>query len=111
MQIELGFRDFKSHCYGHAFEDSLTRKSERIDILLLLHALAVFAAWLAGMAAEADGYQRRLNPFATKRRLYSLVRLGWEALGRRWLTRPVQAMLDTLESLSPEARQNMPLYG
>ncbi len=107
MQIELGFRDLKSHRYGQAFEDSLTRKSERIDILLLLHALAVFAAWLAGMAAESDGYQRRLNPFATNRRLYSLVRLGWEALARRWLTRPVQTMLDTLESLSPEARQNM----
>ncbi len=43
--------------------------------------------------------------------LYSLVRLVWEALARRWLARPVQAMLDTLESLSPEARQNMALYG
>ncbi len=62
-----------------ASQDSLTRKSERIDILLLLHVLAVFAAWLAGMAGEASGYQRRLNPFATQRRLYSLVRLGWEA--------------------------------
>ncbi len=92
------------------FEDSLTRKSERIDILLLLHALVVFAAWLAGMAAEADGYQRRLNPFATQRRLYSLVRLGWEALTRQWLTRPVQTMLDTLDSLSPEAQQNMALH-
>ncbi len=110
MQIELGFRDLKSHRYGQAFEDSLTRKSERIDILLLLHALAVFAAWLAGMAAEADGYQRRLNPFATNRRLYSLVRLGWEALTRRWLTRPVQAMLDALQSLSPETRQNMAVH-
>jgi len=110
MQIELGFRDLKSHRYGQAFEDSLTRKRERIDILLLLHALAVFAAWLAGMAAEADGYQRKLNPFATQRRLYSLVRLGWEALTRHWLTRPVQTMLDTLESLSPEAQQNMALH-
>ena len=110
MQIELGFRDLKSHRYGQAFEDSLTRKSERIDILLLLHALAVFAAWLAGMAAEADGCQHRLNPFATQRRLYSLIRLGWEALTRRWLTRPVQTMLDALHSLSPEARQNMAVH-
>lgn len=64
MQIELGFRDLKSHRYGQAFEDSLTRKCERIEILLLLHALAVFAAWLAGMAAEADGCPHRLNPHA-----------------------------------------------
>jgi len=95
------------HRYGQAFEDSLTRKSERIEILLLLHALAVFAAWLAGMAAEADGCQHRLNPHTAKRRLYSLIRLGWEALTRRWLTRPGQMMLDALHSLSPEAMQNM----
>ncbi|MBA3487393.1 MAG: hypothetical protein H0T88_09445 [Lysobacter sp.] len=66
----------------------------------MLHALAVFAAWLAGMAAEADGYQPQLNPFSAPRRLYSLVRLGWEALTRQWLTRPVQTMLDTLDSLT-----------
>jgi hypothetical protein len=45
-----------------------------------------------------------------KRRLYSLVRLGWEALTRRWLSQPVQTMLETLESLSPEARQNMAIH-
>ncbi|WP_170874356.1 transposase, partial [Xanthomonas graminis] len=36
MQIELGFRDLKSHRYGQAFEDSLSRKRERIETLLLL---------------------------------------------------------------------------
>jgi hypothetical protein len=30
MQIEQAFRDLKSHRYGHAFEDSLTRKHERM---------------------------------------------------------------------------------
>lgn len=83
MQIELGFRDLKSHRYGQTFEDSLTRTAERIEILLLLHALAMFVAWLAGMAAEAQDCHQRLNPFVSKRRLYSLTRLGWEALIRR----------------------------
>ncbi len=32
MQIELSFRDLKSHRYGHAFEDSLTRKGNRMEI-------------------------------------------------------------------------------
>jgi Transposase DDE domain len=36
MQIELSFRDLKSHRYGQGFEDSLTRKGERIEVLLLL---------------------------------------------------------------------------
>lgn len=36
MQIELSFRDLKSHRYGQSFEDSLTRKGARIEVLLLL---------------------------------------------------------------------------
>lgn len=36
MQIEESFRDLKSHRFGQAFEDSLTRKGPRIEILLLL---------------------------------------------------------------------------
>lgn len=109
MQIELGFRDLKSHRYGQAFEDSLTRKPERIEILLLLHALALFAAWLAGMAAEAGNCQHRFNPYPSKRRLYSLIRLGWEALTRHWLQRPDQLMIEVLRKPSPEATQNMAL--
>lgn len=109
MQIELGFRDLKSHRYGQAFEDSLTRSAERIEILLLLHALAMFVAWLAGMAAEAEHCQQRLNPYASKRRLYSLIRLGWEALTRRWLLHPDRAMFDVLQRLPFEARQHMAL--
>jgi len=107
MQIELGFRDLKSHRYGQAFEDSLTRKRDRIEILLLLHTLAVFAAWLAGMGAEAGHCQNRLNPYATRRRLYALVRLGWEALARGWLERPVNTLLNSLHRLSQEAIDNM----
>lgn len=88
MQIELAFRDMKSHRYGCAFEDSLTRKGPRIEILLLIHALAGFAAWLAGLAAENSGAKSRLVPSGTAshRPSYSLLRLGWEALRRGWLS-------------------------
>lgn len=59
------------------------------------------------MAAEAGHCQNRLNPYATQRRLYSLVRLGWEALARGWLGRPVNTLLDSLHRLSQEAIDNM----
>jgi hypothetical protein len=84
MQIELSFRDLKSHRYGHAFEDSLTRKGNRIEVLLLLHTMAAFASWLVGMACETAGIDQWLAPFRSKRRLYSIMRLGREALVRRW---------------------------
>ena len=83
MQIELSFCDLKSHRYGQAFEDSLTRKGERIEVLLLFSALAAFATWLVGIACEANGIDQWLAPFRPKRRLYSIMRPGREALVRR----------------------------
>ena len=101
MQIELSFRDLKSHRYGQAFEDSLTRKGERIEILLLLSALAAFTTWLVGMACEALGIDRRLTPFRSTRRLYSVMRLGREALVRRWLGVPLGKLIQYLRKPSP----------
>ncbi len=96
MQIELSFRDLKSHRYGQAFEDSLTRKDKRIEVLLLLSALAAFATWLVGMACEAAGIDQWLTPFRSKRRLYSVMRLGREALVRRWSNARLADLVDQL---------------
>jgi len=49
MQIEEAFRDLKSHRYGVGFEDSSTRRAERLSVLMMLHSLACFAAWLLGL--------------------------------------------------------------
>lgn len=96
MQIELSFRDLKSHRYGQGFEDSLTRKGERIEVLLLLSTLAAFATWLVGMACEASGLDTWLTPYRTKRRLYSVMRLGREALVRRWSSTRLGELIDQL---------------
>jgi len=101
MQIELSFRDLKSHRYGQAFEDSLTRKGPRIEVLLLLSALATFAAWLVGMACEASGIDQWLAPFRSKRRLYSVMRLGREALVRRWLKIPLNRLIEQMRNPTP----------
>lgn len=96
MQIELSFRDLKSHRYGDAFEDSLTRKGPRIAILLLLHAMAAFASWLVGLACESAGIDRWLSPHRAPRKLYSTMRVGREALRRGWPCDSVCALLDRL---------------
>ena len=101
MQIELSFRDLKSHRYGQAFEDSLTRKGPRIEVLLLLSALAAFATWLVSMACEASGIDQWLAPFRSKRRLYSVMRLGREALVRRWLRIPWDRLMEQLRHPAP----------
>lgn len=95
-QIELSFRDLKSHRDGQGFEDSLTRKGARIEVLLLPSAMAAFASWLAGMACEACGIDAWLTPFRSTRRLYSVMRLGREALVRRWSCTRLSALVDQL---------------
>lgn len=101
MQIELSFRDLKSHRYGQAFEDSLTRQGPRIEVLLLLSALAAFATWLVGIACEAAGIDQWLAPFRSKRRLYSVMRLGREALVRRWLQIPLSRLVELIRQPTP----------
>ena len=102
MQIELSFRDLKSHRYGQGFEDSLTRKGARIEVLLLLSAMAAFASWLVGMACEGCGIDAWLAPFRSKRRLYSVMRLGREALVRRWSSTRMSELIDQLRHPSPQ---------
>ena len=65
-------------------------------MLLLLNTLAAFATWLVGMACEASGIDTWLTPYRSKHRLYSVMRLGREALVRRWLPISVSRLLDQL---------------
>ena len=107
MQIELSFRDLKSHRYGQGFEDSLTRSGKRIEILLLVNALAAFASWLAGLACEALDIVRWLSPRRSTRKLYSVLRLGREALVRPWSIEPISRWLERLKSLPPTTLAQM----
>ena len=102
MQIELGFRDLKSHRYGQGMEDSLTRQGRRLQILLLVSTLANFVSWLAGLGCEATGVAQLLSPHRSTRKLYSTMRIGREALVRRWPLEPVSKWLDRIRSLPPE---------
>jgi hypothetical protein len=81
MQIEQSFRDLKSHRYGAAFEDSLTRDPRRLEMLLLIHLLATLAAWLEGLAVAAALLTAQ-PAIATRRPQHSAVWLGWESLRR-----------------------------
>jgi hypothetical protein len=85
MQIEESFRDLKSHRYGVGFEDSLTRKAERLTVLLMLNTLASLAAWLTGMAARATDHPDPLTRQASQRGRYSTIRRGMAWLRRTTL--------------------------
>ena len=52
MQIEETFRDLESHRYGWSLEDVRCRTPARVDVLLLIAALATVAMHMVGLAAR-----------------------------------------------------------
>jgi hypothetical protein len=83
MQIEQSFRDLKCDRFGCAFNHSLTRDPQRIAILLLIHALASFVAWLAALSIARTAQVRYGGVKSSRPQLhYSQLRMGWEALRR-----------------------------
>lgn len=57
FQIEEGFRDIKNSRLGFSFEESLTYKPERFEMLLLIAMLAILSVTILGKAGE----QRKLQ--------------------------------------------------
>lgn len=111
MQIELSFRDLKSHRFGQGFEDSRTRSAQRIEVLLLIHMLAVFAAWLTGLLLAETPLDQRMNPGTRQRRQYSQVRVGTEALARGWCLGSASRWLAGLKTLPAPVMENLSAEG
>ena len=77
MQIEETFRDLKSHRWGFALRYARTRRTERMETLLLIAALATLLLWLLGIAARARDWLRRFQANTVRHRdVLSTVFLG-----------------------------------
>ena len=111
MQIEKSFRDLKSVQYGCAFDHSLTRSCARLGVLLLIHALATFVAWLSGLTLdERKALDKYGGIFAARaRRHYSLLRLGSEALRRADPSILIGPLYETLVNW-PKRIEGIPAY-
>jgi hypothetical protein len=81
MQIELTFRDLKSHRFGWSFTDARCRSPERVAVQIMLAALASLVSMLVGIAAEKAGLHRRFQANTIRhRRVLSFVYLGRELI-------------------------------
>jgi hypothetical protein len=77
MQIEEGFRDTKSQRLGFSLRESLTRNQQRLEILLLIGALATLMAWLIGIVTELKNKHHQYQSTSNKkRRVLSLFFIG-----------------------------------
>lgn len=83
MRIEEGFRDLKSVRYGLGLRLQASTTVARLNILLLIGAIAVFAIVLCGLCARRQGYTRSYQANTSPGKVLSLF-----SLGRQWLRRP-----------------------
>ena len=81
MTIEESFRDLKSHRLGFAARYARSRDMQRIQVLLLIAALACFVTWLAGMVAMTRQWSARFQANTERRRpVLSIGFIGWRIL-------------------------------
>ena len=89
MQIEESFRDLKNHRWGWSLRHCGSRTRARLEILLLVAAIASLVQQLVGVAAEARGLQRTHQAnTTTTRRVISLFVLGGLVLDNRQFIPP-----------------------
>lgn len=68
MQIEEAFRDIKCERYGLGLSSSLTTAAKRLEILLLLGALALLVLWMTGIAAIKTKHHYHYQSNTTRNR-------------------------------------------
>lgn len=81
MQIEESFRDLKDHHFGFALHYSRSRRIVRLQILLLIAALATVLLFLIGLAGKAKGWMRHFQANTERREpVLSILFLGRQLL-------------------------------
>ena len=77
MRIEETFRDAKNHRFGWSLREARATQAERVEILLLLAALAMLLVTIVGLMAEQAGAHRAYQANTmTVRRVLSHFVLG-----------------------------------
>lgn len=86
MRIEENFRDTKCPHYGLGLKNSLTRTPERMAILLLIAAIATFAAWIAGISSIQQGSAADFQAHSARfTKSLSIVYLGREVIKKQFI--------------------------
>jgi hypothetical protein len=108
MQIEEAFRDLKSRRYGWSLQDMRCKDPRRLDVLLLIGALAAISMHTVGLAAArrnlARGFQanteRKRSVFSTLFLARLVVQRGLEPLLPLTLLRSALAQLRTMVAVA-----------
>ncbi|MGD9592341.1 MAG: IS4 family transposase [Candidatus Berkiella sp.] len=100
MQIEEGFRDIKNSRLGFSFEESLTYKPERFEMLLLIAMLAILAVTILGKAGEQSKLQYAYQANTIRNRtVLSLFFLGCQIIKDKNVKFSTEELLVALSAL------------
>jgi DDE family transposase len=99
MQIEETFRDMKCHRWGFGLRYGRCTSARRLEMLLLISALASLVLWLVGLCARALDWSRRVQANTERKRpVLSIVFVG-QQLVRREIELPDGFLLAALVQL------------
>lgn len=105
MQIEEEFRDLKSHQYGFGLRYCQSNRIERINVLLLIAALACFLCWIIAIAAKNEKKHHDFQANSIKDRdVLSNIYLACQIVrrGMHFSKRALTLALNCLQSLSEQ---------
>jgi hypothetical protein len=92
MQIEQNYRDTKNHRWGWRLDQSRSRSNRRLEMLLLIAAIAMCVVLAFGCTAERAGLHKRYQANTLlHRRVLSFFTLGLFVLRtdlRGWVASP-----------------------
>lgn len=107
MQIEGSFRDLKSTRFGLSLELHLTYQAQRLEVMLLIAAMALLVAWLMGKAAELteQHWQYQANTVRT-RKVLSTIFIGLKSIADRRITLTVYDLIAAWKALHDIIQSN-----
>lgn len=114
MRIEENIRDTKCPHYGLGLKNSLTRCPQRMNILLLIAAIATLTAWLTGLfiisSGKASDFQAHSAKFRSALSIVFLGRRAFKKAGQITLEQ-FQHTCILLYQLALQTQREKPHYG
>jgi hypothetical protein len=104
MQIEETFRDLKNTRNGLGLRHCRSFNANRLNVALLIAALAMVALWLFGIAAKQKGIHYSFQSNTEKRRnILSNFIIGWQVLIEGEIQFRKKELMDALAFISSSA--------
>ena len=84
MQIEEAFRDLKNTNNGLSLRHCRSFSTKRLNIALLLGAIATFLLWVVGLIAKQNNQHHAFQVNTIKHRsVLSVFTIGWQYLNQK----------------------------